>query len=237
MEDDFTTDLEYEYRVIQPGDYATIKSLHEEFFPVRYSDKFFRDACVGIGFRGGELFTCLCVHKASQEVVGFLLAQLLPEHENEDPGLLGSSSVASLHSHSLVCYILTLGVKDAQRRTGLGSVLLQRCITFAESNRHCGAVYLHVIHNNPSAIAFYKRNGFLHLRTLRGFYMIAGQQQTAFLLILYVNSYPPPLWYRLFTGWSRAVDGLLSFFGLSPAPPPPLSLPASASPPAAESAV
>ena len=47
---------EFEYRVIQPGDYETIKSLHEEFFPVRYSDKFFRDACVGIGFRGGELF-------------------------------------------------------------------------------------------------------------------------------------------------------------------------------------
>lgn len=36
------------FRSIEEKDFEIIKKLHEEFFPVRYSDQFYVDACKGI---------------------------------------------------------------------------------------------------------------------------------------------------------------------------------------------
>ena len=215
----------FEYRLISPEDHDRIKALHEECFPVRYSDSFYRNACMGQGFRGGSLYTCLCVEQATKLVVGFIIAQVQPENEVEDTGLLGvrlspnvvssetGRAVESDASVRQVCYILTLGLDNAYRRAGLGSRLLEYCIAYARSNRNCGAVYLHVIHNNPSAIAFYKRNDFLQLRSLSNFYIINGERHTAFLLIFYINGFQRPgaTWQRLLTSMRNAVGGVLSW--------------------------
>ena len=240
----------YQFREIEPTDHDVIKALHEECFPVRYSDRFYRDACMGLGFRGGPLYTCLCVERSSQQVIGFIFAQIQPESEIQDKGLLGSqlpstststSTSTSSDKHeeeqknhkankgsSLVpgkgnsrslCYILTLGLTAAYRRSGLGSLLLERCVSYAQSYKSCGAVYLHVIHNNPSAIAFYKRNSFIHLRTLGDFYVVNGESHTAFLLILYINNFQSPVWHRLLLNVRSAVGGvwcwIADFFSLT----------------------
>jgi len=220
---------EFLFRAVDPQDQDVIKALHEECFPVRYSEKFFRDACQGRGFRGGAMYTCLCVDKASQRVVGFIFAQIQSESEAEDKSLLGNraalaspaTAIASNSSSSQrrVCYILTLGLETAYRRFGLGTQLLDHCIDHARSDADCGAVYLHVIHNNPTAIAFYKRSAFIHLRTLTNFYIINGESHTALLLILYINNFQRPSWSRLLltmrTVFDDVVNWLSSLFGLA----------------------
>lgn len=45
------------YRPVTEDDFAQLKCLHEEFFPVRYSDNFYKDVCAGRGLNGGQLFT------------------------------------------------------------------------------------------------------------------------------------------------------------------------------------
>lgn len=217
----------FEFRVIAPNDYDAIKALHEEFFPVRYSDHFFHQSCLSIGFKGGQLFTSLCVNKSTNQVIGFIFAQILPEYGCEDSGLLGNSTPRSSSalkqeqhdspntSSNYVCYILTVGLKPEYRRTGLGSELLRRCIAYAETNRYCGAVYLHVIESNPAAIAFYKKNGFLHFRTLDAFYSINGSDHTALLLIIYINSYQGPAWHRLYTSIHQTVKNVMDWIVFS----------------------
>lgn len=230
------TSTTFEYRLISPEDHDRIKALHEECFPVRYSDSFYRNACMGQGFRGGSLYTCLCVEQATKLVVGFIIAHVQPENEVEDTGLLGvrlSPDIGSSEtgravesdagSVRQVCYILTLGLDSAYRRAGLGSRLLEHCIAYARCNRNCGAVYLHVIHNNPSAIAFYKRNDFLQLRSLSNFYIINGERHTAFLLIFYINGFQRPgaTWQRLLASMRNAVGGVISWLSGLWYPEPP----------------
>ena len=224
-------DAVYSFRVIAPNDNDRVKSLHEECFPIRYSDRFFRDACLGIGFEGGNLFTSLAVLRTTGEVVGFIFAQIMPESECGDSGLLdrkthhnggnltnnnnggkNSSNKSNTEDMSFVCYILTLGLKREYRRGGLGSKLLAQCLAYAESNRYCGAVYLHVIHNNPSAIAFYRRHDFIHFRSLNSFYSIDGVNHTAYLYILYINDYQAPLLYRLLNKVQTGIGIVLTWF-------------------------
>jgi len=240
----------FAFRSIDPTDHDVIKALHEECFPVKYSDRFFRDACMGKGFRGGDLYTCLCVEQATQRVVGFIFAQIQTETEAEDKGLLGArspgnllmptsgggvggaqqqqqqqqqeqqqqqqqqqqNSASSPSGARYVCYILTLGLVTSYRRSGLGSQLLEHCVNHARANPNCGAVYLHVIHNNPAAIAFYKRNDFLHLRTLSHFYVINGESHTALLLIFYINNFSRPAWHRLLLSVRSVFDGVVFWF-------------------------
>ena len=74
--------------------------------------------------------------------------------------------------------------------------MLRRCLQRGQSSnrqssdspqKQCGAVYLHVIHDNEAAIRFYCKNGFRCYRSLGSFYVIDKQSHTAYLYILYVN--------------------------------------------------
>lgn len=131
------------FRQIQESDFDQIKALHEDFFPVRYADSFYVDSCKGLGVHGAPLFTSIAVGN-SGNIVGFIFAQFIHVDECEHVLLDRNCSVSE------VCYILTLGLKQSHRRTGLGSQLVANCISHAKQNQECGAVYLHVIHYNIS---------------------------------------------------------------------------------------
>lgn len=55
---------------------------------------------------------------------------------------------------------------------GLATELLDLVVSHAQAHA-AEAVYLHVITYNIAAIAFYRRNHFIELSLLRGFYYIA----------------------------------------------------------------
>lgn len=123
------------YRSVLSDDFEEIKRLHEEFFPVQYSDQFYVDACNGKGMRGGSLYSTVAIHQS--RIVGFALAQLLPYPEHtEDKDLFPDYQFTPTYA----CYILTLGIVDEFRRLGLGTVLIRNCEDHAKTFEDCGAV-------------------------------------------------------------------------------------------------
>lgn len=57
-------------------------------------------------------------------------------------------------------YIMTLGVVDELRSTGLARRLLDKLIIYAQALPKIGLILLHVVSYNLRAIKFYKKNKF-----------------------------------------------------------------------------
>jgi ribosomal protein S18 acetylase RimI-like enzyme len=57
-----------------------------------------------------------------------------------------------------------------------------------------------VLHSNHAAIAFYRRNGYTEVRRLDEFYYFNDAYHTAYLYVMYVNGYGPPLATRMWSG-------------------------------------
>jgi len=169
---------ELEYRELQESDFEALKSLHGDFFPVKYSDMFFANACKGVGLRGGQLYNLVAVQpprgmstwegeeeeEEEERIVGFLLAQVFDASTAEDADLF----FPTLLSPKRVCYVLTLGFIPEYRRAGLASLFILKLRNDMELDPYCGAVYLHVITTNNAALHFYSHNDFLCLRSLQG---------------------------------------------------------------------
>ena len=182
------------FRSVLPDDIHSIKQLHEEFFPVRYNDEFFRDACMGLGVNNTPLYTCLAVKKTAnftEKIIGFIFAQFISYDSSEDKDIIklklvdadnahlqtknkNNKTLNKFSSHSSeskqleMLYILTLGVRKEYRRSGLASQLLSNSIEFAHKNTRCGCLYLHVIESNPVAIRFYEKHKFIRFKLISG---------------------------------------------------------------------
>ncbi len=124
------------YREIVQADFQQIKDLHEKLFPVKYSDSFYHDVCNRKGTHNGVLYSKIAVSVSTGKIVGFILAQLFYVHAAEDRDLFA----VSFSGPESVLYILTLGLDDNHRRTGLGTELVNLCIDHAKENTKCGAV-------------------------------------------------------------------------------------------------
>jgi len=183
------------FRPVEPRDHDILKSLHNDLFPVKYSDNFFTEAVQGRGIKGGKLFTSIAVlnNNEGEEVVGFIMCQFIASSSCDDAADLFDAG----SEPGEVLYILTLGLSRSHRRCGLGSALLQMCVEHANVNRFCGAVYLHVIGYNLPAQRFYEKNGFIFVQEIPDFYRIHGRGYCSHMYALYLNDYCPPLWYRM----------------------------------------
>jgi histone acetyltransferase MCC1 len=123
------------YRSVKPSDRNVLQELHDEFFPVKYSDKFYDGMSIGQGIHGLPLFSSIAVDEHGA-IIGFVFAQFLEypsRSEDVDLFRLGQSP-------SKVCYILTLGVQPEYRRYGIASILISKCVEYAQSSPDCGAV-------------------------------------------------------------------------------------------------
>lgn len=79
----------------------------------------------------------------SNEIVGFILAQMFSANNCPDSDLIQAPIVSFGSSESdddYVCYILTLGTKPSHRRTGLGSKLVDICVSCCKKTKICAAV-------------------------------------------------------------------------------------------------
>jgi ribosomal protein S18 acetylase RimI-like enzyme len=65
-------------------------------------------------------------------------------------------------------YIMTLGTSREFRRVGLGSILVNRVVDMIKSKHECGALYLHVITYNETAIKLYERLDFSRVKKIIG---------------------------------------------------------------------
>ncbi len=123
------------YRGIQKSDRDILQQLHEEFFPVKYSQSFYDGIVNNKGIHGMPLYSVIALNEAG-EIVGFILAQLFDYPSRaEDIDLF-----AFPQQPKQVFYILTLGLKPEYRRYGIASNMIKMCINYASSYITCGAV-------------------------------------------------------------------------------------------------
>mmetsp|Transcript_18381 Transcript_18381/g.18466 ORF Transcript_18381/g.18466 Transcript_18381/m.18466 type:complete len:324 (+) Transcript_18381:354-1325(+) len=195
------TKKKFSTRTLLESDKCELKEIHEELFPVRYSDTFYDDACNGKGPNGKELFSCIISTQEAgtgrEIIAGFILAQHL-NIEECDGGIFPSN-----HSPKQVCYILTIGIRVSYRREKLGSMLISHTCSFARRNLQCGGVYLHVIYYNRAAIMFYERMGFHYLKELEDFYSLSDGRYNAYLYAFYLNGYNAPLSCRIYNSFIK----------------------------------
>uniref|UniRef100_A0A6U5HDQ8 N-alpha-acetyltransferase 60 n=1 Tax=Corethron hystrix TaxID=216773 RepID=A0A6U5HDQ8_9STRA len=89
--------------------------------------------------------------------------------------------------HSLLLYILTLGIVDDMRGHGLGSELIRRTEIIARQEMRCGALYLHVITYNIAAIRLYEKLGYKRIREIKDYYRINQTNYNCYLYVKHVN--------------------------------------------------
>lgn len=148
------------FRSLIESDFEDIKALHDELFPVKYSDLFYTESCAGKGMGGRPLFSSVAI--SNSRIVGFVLAQFVDLEHVDERYIIGQGNPLD------VCYILTIGVRPEYAKLGLASRLLAGCVEYARRNKSCGAIYLHVIHYNAAAIRFYEKNNFEFFTELEG---------------------------------------------------------------------
>lgn len=175
------------FRSIEAEDKDRLKELHEEFFPVKYSDQFYDNASKGVGIKSLPLFSLIVLR--DDEVVGFLLSQFMPLDKSEDWESLDIYKDGKNAQDTDVMYILTIGCIPELRRSGLASKLVNMCVEYSTSNPKCGAVYLHVLTTNQAAIKLYEKNSFIFYHTRYNYYDIEGEKCSAYLYLLPLNNF------------------------------------------------
>jgi ribosomal protein S18 acetylase RimI-like enzyme len=158
------------YRAVRTTDVEQLKALHDELFPVKYSDKFYEDACRGIGLFKRPLY-CIVV------TIPTPIKQLEGTEINEPGaknGNIGEEAIEKTDKYVVketmigfvlaqfmrtsecgdddlfnslfysppldVFYILTIGVVDKYRGMHVGSTLLRMVYEHANANNKCGCV-------------------------------------------------------------------------------------------------
>ncbi len=175
----------WHFRCIQPCDRQRIQELHEEWFPVRYQHEFYDDLVHGkMCHTGEDLYSNLAIQ--DHHIAACIVAAIVPAKR------LNQASRQLLlpdpHHHQSACYIMTLGTVTQYRNAGLATRLVEKCIhDLVLSDRSCGALYLHVITSNHSAIRFYERLGFWRVQEIQDYYTIDNQYHNCYLYAKYFN--------------------------------------------------
>lgn len=129
-------------RPYQPADFERLWQLDQSCF------------AQGIAYTKGELLEFLQLPGAST---------IVAEDDTNIQGFILT------HLDKRTAHIITIDVRTDQRRTGLGSQLLQAAESTAIA-AGCAAVLLEVAVDNIPALTFYKRHGFTVLRTIPRYY-------------------------------------------------------------------
>ncbi|KAL7752792.1 N-alpha-acetyltransferase 50 [Sorochytrium milnesiophthora] len=143
----------------------TVRNLNTVIFPVRYSEKFYKELptlgeYAKLAYAGGK-----CVGTVSCSKV--------------------FSDGANGHKHpAFDLYIMTLGVLAPYRGLGIGTALVSHIMQHARNDRDCKSIYLHVQTTNTDAIKFYERLGFCIREEVADYYRIESPNAYILQLVL-----------------------------------------------------
>lgn len=175
-------------------DMKEVQRLHEEWFPVRYSENFYKRLASGAvriiiatanivltpkGEASGKR------HKR-RAIIGLLTYDIKPIKSSYLGFLDKLKSLFVLFSK---VDILTLGVLLEFRKTGVGSLLLKELesvIASTERNKRVKVIVLQVIDHNQSAKAFYAKHGFRVHQELKDHYILEGKHFDGQKLVKYI---------------------------------------------------
>jgi ribosomal protein S18 acetylase RimI-like enzyme len=155
------------YRRILPKDRVRIQELHEKWFPVVYQQEFYDNLVLGKLCNTNNPLHTKVICNDEDEIIACLVGMSITGSK------LNRASRELLlpdwpYRHSKAFYIMTLGTVTKARNTGLASSLVTECIdNIVQSNSEYGALYLHVITTNQSAIRFYERLNFWRVQEIK----------------------------------------------------------------------
>jgi len=132
------TGLGFSFRKLLPDDVPVIFDLHQQWFPIRIEDEFYRLLL-------SDTYYCIVAthsgNRAEQEIVGFLSAQ--SDWSTDD--------IPVANRRDSMMYISSMGVTESVRHKGLGSMLLHQLLEHCRKEKFA-AIFLHVIVTNGGAI-------------------------------------------------------------------------------------
>ncbi|KAI9003877.1 N-alpha-acetyltransferase 50, NatE catalytic subunit-like protein [Hyaloraphidium curvatum] len=123
-----------------------LQTINSVVFPVRYGDKFYKDALEAGEFAKLAYMNDVCV--------GGIVGKREPV-----PG-----------AQKTRLNILTIAVLAPYRRLGVGQRLLDHAVSVSASDKRISEVAVHVAVSNDDGRRFYSRNGFEERETVEGFY-------------------------------------------------------------------
>jgi [ribosomal protein S18]-alanine N-acetyltransferase len=139
--------MEFTLRDYSPSDFEALYEIDQACYPrgIAYSRRMLRWY---LSQRGSLCILAQAPGAAEQAVVGFLIA----------------------HSRGAEGHIVTIDVREARRRSGIGTALLQESERrLAEAGvRHVG---LQTATNNEAGVAFWRRHGYRSSGVTRGYYL------------------------------------------------------------------
>jgi len=164
----------FSFRKLLPDDVPVIFDLHQQWFPIRIEDEFYRLLL-------SDTYYCIVAthsgNRAEQEIVGFLSAQ--SDWSTDD--------IPVANRRDSMMYISSMGVTESARHKGLGSMLLHQLLEHCRKEKFA-AIFLHVIVTNGGAIRFYEKHNFKRICRLANFYTTGdGGIGDAFLYLLDVD--------------------------------------------------
>lgn len=101
-------------------------------------------------------------------IVGSILSSSMHSAKTGARDETATLLVPNPHEHPEMFYIMTLGTSRGFRGVGLGSILVNRVMDMIKSRQECGALYLHVITYNETAIQLYERLRFSRVKKIGG---------------------------------------------------------------------
>ncbi|XP_015785634.1 N-alpha-acetyltransferase 50-like [Tetranychus urticae] len=129
--------------VVNGENIKSLRRCNQVIFPVVYNDKFYKDVLAS-----NELARVVTYDGL---VVGGVCCRI--DNSNNQKRV----------------YIMTLGCLPSYRRLGIGALLLEHVLNYAQENG-LDSLYLHVQINNENALAFYKKFGFEIIDTKENYY-------------------------------------------------------------------
>ena len=136
---------EIAFRELQVRDVAELRELQLALFPVRYSDSFYDRL-----FTDGHYTSVGCT-VSDGEIVAVASVRIVQRGDDAPPN----------QQNLREAYIMTLGVKESQRRRHLGNKVLRECLELVVARVPCDVATLHVKSDNLGALRFYERYGFV----------------------------------------------------------------------------
>lgn len=144
-------ELSFDFIPITPANVKQVKVLNLALFPVRYSEKFYKDLVkeenvdmTRLAFDHGNLIGAICTRYDT--------------HTHPD-----------LKKYKRV-YIMTLGVLAPYRNRGIATKLLNAIIEQISKQADVSDIFLHVQINNDEALQFYQKNGFSIIEMIPEYY-------------------------------------------------------------------
>jgi ribosomal protein S18 acetylase RimI-like enzyme len=155
------------YRKINETDLEEIKNLHNEWFPIKYDESFFK---VILNKTNKNYITLTAVYEIDNKeyIIGLLLGETKTEEQYNNQV---SEEFRKFHFFTKTyryIYIMTLGVIDECRGLKIATQLIEK-IVYEYSPE---VIFLHVVDYNKTAINFYLNNKFYEASVIRNYYHI-----------------------------------------------------------------